>query len=239
MTAHFTAFLEELDMIHPHDFATLSLSARSAIRRIDHVTYVTGPANESAFIASWNALGFKELNRLHTRRYPASHIVLANEDAGSDAWGTMTGLSVSNDAKSPINEFVRRYGTGIQHVAYAIHPEIDMDRLFANLKANQWRFITPLMDHVDGNQARLRQAFVAPALPYGPFVELVQRLPGVDGKVFDNFDVVNIDNLYAGYDAFSRRLLKQANRRPETIGARTRPASRQSGATVPGSLRRA
>lgn len=186
------------------------VSLKSAVRRIDHVTYVTGPENEASFIASWNALGFRERNRLHTKRYPAAHIVLADEPTETDAWQTMTGLSVSQDAGSPINEFVRRYGTGVQHVAYAIRPESDMDRLYSLLKMCGWRFITPLLDYVDDDEARLRQIFVAPALPYGPFIELVQRLPGKGGKPFDNFDITNIDNLYAGYDEFSRSMLKAA-----------------------------
>lgn len=197
-------------MIFQQPATSLPFSLKSAIRRIDHVTYVTSAENESAFIASWEALGFNELNRLHTKRYSAAHIVLAAEPTTADAWTTMTGLSVSQDPKSPINEFVHRYGTGVQHVAYAIHPDVDMDAMYERMQAHGWRFITPLLDYTDVNQARLRQTFVAPTLPYGPFVEFVQRLPGKDGRVFENFEVDNIDDLYAGYDAYSRRLLKQS-----------------------------
>lgn len=183
------------------------VSLKSVIRRIDHVTYVTSPDNERSFIASWNALGFYERKRLSTKRYPANHIVLTDEPTETDAWQTMTGLSVSHDPASPINEFVRLYGTGVQHVAYAIRPESDMEEIYSRLKTNGWNFITPLLDYVDEDHARLRQIFVAPTLPYGPFVELVQRLPGKNGKTFDDFDISNIDNLYAGYDAYSRFLL--------------------------------
>ena len=82
----------------------------------------------------------------------------------------MTGLSVSQDVHSPINEFVRRYGTGVQHVAYGVRPESDMEALYSRLKLSGWKFITPLLDYVDEDEARLRQIFVAPTLPYGPVV---------------------------------------------------------------------
>jgi 4-hydroxyphenylpyruvate dioxygenase-like putative hemolysin len=180
---------------------------KSAVRRIDHVTYVTGPGNEAAFIASWNALGFRERNRLHTKRYPAAHIVLADEGSGTDPWQTMTGLSVSSDPQSPVNEFVNRYGTGVQHVAYIIRADVDMDDLYVSLKNRGWNFLTQPLSYIDANQAKMRQIFVAPTVPYGPFVELVQRLPGVDGKTYDDFDVSNIDSLYAAYDEFSRQML--------------------------------
>lgn len=209
-------------MLFQHNATALPVSLKSAIRRIDHVTYVTAAENESAFIASWQALGFQELNRLHTERYPAAHIVLAAEPTAADAWTTMTGLSVSPDPKSPINEFVRRYGTGVQHVAYAIHTDVDMEAMYELMQASGWRFITPLLDYTDANEARLRQTFVAPTLPYGPFVEFVQRLPGKNGQVFENFEVDNIDDLYAGYDAYSQRLLKQS--RPNAWSPAVNPA---------------
>lgn len=42
----------------------------AGIRHIDHVTYVTRSEEERPFLASWEMLGFRELVRLETDRYP-------------------------------------------------------------------------------------------------------------------------------------------------------------------------
>ncbi|MBS1261172.1 MAG: hypothetical protein MAG453_00493 [Calditrichaeota bacterium] len=44
----------------------------SAIRHIDHVTYVTAAEHEKAFCNTWEQLGFHETVRLNTVRYPAT-----------------------------------------------------------------------------------------------------------------------------------------------------------------------
>ncbi len=177
------------------------------IRHIDHITYVARNSNESGFISTWTALAFRPHVRLHTRRFPAVHIALTSGDVAGQPWSIMTGLSISPDESSPINEFVRRYGEGQQHVAYNVDPVCDMEDLRRHMAASGTQFMTPVLTYADGvSGARLRQMFVAPSRPYGSFVELVQRMPGPDGTPFDSFDIENIDNLYQHYAEYSRFL---------------------------------
>jgi 4-hydroxyphenylpyruvate dioxygenase-like putative hemolysin len=178
----------------------------NAIRHIDHVTYVSAFESETRFLNQWKIFGFDELVRLQTLRFPASHIALVSGKTEEYPWETMTGLSVSEDPESPVNEFVRRYGEGVQHVAYNIHPQADMEALHRELVAQGWSFMTPVLTYKEGSGARLRQMFVAPQAPYGPFVELVQRLLGPEGAAYNGFDVQNIDDLYQYYADYSRWL---------------------------------
>src|SRR5262245_20391914 len=152
------------------------------IRHIDHVTYAGARENEAAFLKSWSMLGFRELVRLSTVRSPATHIALVSGMTEGQPWATMTGLSISEDPRSPINEYVRRYGEGIQHVAYNIDPEVDLEELYVAMQRIGWNFMTPVLHYVDSAGAKLRQMFSAPAVPYGPFVEFAQRFPGADGQ---------------------------------------------------------
>lgn len=177
-----------------------------AIRHIDHVTYVTDYANERRFIEQWSSLGFREHVRLHTLRWPATHIALISGATAEYPWATMTGLSISPDPHSPVNEFVRRYGEGIQHTAYNIDPQVDMEELHKEMSALGWKFMTPVLTYRDAAGAKLRQMFIAPTVPYGPFVEFVQRLAGPNGQPFDGFDVTNIDDLYQCYADYSRTI---------------------------------
>lgn len=177
-----------------------------AIQHIDHITYVDSAAEENNFIAKWALLGFTEYVRVHTPRYPAAHIALASGDDPNFPWAMMTGLSISEDPKSPINIFVERYGAGKQHVAYNIGPDEDMEALNHNLIACGWRFMTGVLTYRDDTGAGIRQLFVAPEVPFGPFIELVQRKHNANGEPFDGFDTTNIDNLYEAYTDYSLHL---------------------------------
>lgn len=175
------------------------------IRHIDHITYVSAAEDESAFIARWGLLGFEEFVRVHTPRFPAAHIALSSGQDPNFPWAMMTGLSVSDDPKSPINLFVQRYGAGPQHVAYNIGPDEDMEELHRKMVSSGWRFMTGVLTYRDDTGAGIRQMFVAPQVPYGPFSELVQRIHGPSGA-FDGFDTTNIDDLYEAYTDYSVHL---------------------------------
>jgi len=179
-----------------------------SIRHIDHITYAGAYENERNFIERWDALGFHEHVRLWTVKWPATHIALVSGMTPEYPWATMTGLSVSEDPASPINQFVKRYGEAIQHTAYNIDPEVEMEDLHHEMVRLGWKFMTPVLTYAGGEGARLRQMFVAPQVPYGTFVEFVQRLPGENGQAFDGFDTVNIDDLYQCYSDYSRKLDK-------------------------------
>lgn len=176
----------------------------SSIAAIDHCTYVS--ADEDAFLDRWSSLGFTEVLRLRTLRFPASHIALATEMGFDASARVMTGLSVSDDPRSPVNEFIRRYGEGLQHVGYLICDDADMETLARTLEASGTRMMTEPLRYVDDDGAQLTQMFTAPVLPYGPFTELVQRRPGRSGRQFDGFSVPTIEDLYERYDDFSRFL---------------------------------
>lgn len=177
-----------------------------AIRHIDHVTYVDHLENEKAFCEKWISLGFHEHVRLRCIRYPATHIALVSGSTPEYPWATMTGLSVSEDPASPVNEFVRRYGPGSQHTAYNIDPDSDIEKLHQDMKDLQWNFMTPVLTYNEPSGAKLKQMFIAPTMPFGPFVEFIQRLPGPDGEPFGGFDTMNIDDLYELYDEHSKSL---------------------------------
>jgi 4-hydroxyphenylpyruvate dioxygenase-like putative hemolysin len=185
-----------------------STDVLKSIRHIDHITYVASFANEKAFIQRWSSLGFHEHVRLHCTRWPATHIALVSGMTSEYPWATMTGLSVSEDPKSPVNQFVKRYGESIQHTAYNIDPEVDIESLHIEMKKLGWNFMTPVLTYKDGAGAKLKQMFVAPQVPYGVFVEFVQRLPGPDGAAYDGFDTMNIDDLYQCYADYSKSIDK-------------------------------
>ncbi len=179
-----------------------------SIRHIDHITYVAAFANERSFIQRWTSLGFREHVRLHCSRWPATHIALVSGMTAEYPWATMTGLSVSEDPNSPVNQFVKRYGESIQHTAYNIDPEVDMEALHIEMKKLGWNFMTPVLTYKGEGGAKLRQMFIAPQVPYGVFVEFVQRLAGPDGAAFDGFDTSNIDDLYQCYADYSKSMGK-------------------------------
>jgi len=193
-------------MFSPQASRTQAPAGSTSVRHIDHVTYVAAWENEKAFIATWAKLGFSEHVRVFTHKHPATHIALVSGTSPEYPWATMTGLSVSEDPNSAINEYVRRYGAGVQHVAYNIDPHFDMEQVHVEMKETGWHFMTPVLTYQDGNGARLRQFFAAPAAPFGPFVEFVQRLSGPNGKAFDGFDSMNIEELYDHYTDYSRSL---------------------------------
>ncbi len=184
-----------------------------AIRHIDHITYVDHYSHEKDFIHRWEVMGFHEHVRVHTERYPASHIALTSGSNPDFPWETMTGLSVTKDPKSPINEFVKRYGPGLQHPAYNVDPVADMEELQKELVASGWVFMTPVLTYEDSNGAKMKQMFVAPTLPYGPFVEFAQRFENAKREPFDGFDVRNIDDLYEEYIQYSKHLDSKHHRR--------------------------
>lgn len=196
-------------MFTPPTGKEMPSSVLKSLRHIDHITYVAAFESEKPFIDRWTQLGFHEHVRVFTKRYPATHIALVSGSTPEYPWATMTGLSVSEDPNSPVNEFVRRYGESVQHCAYNIDPQVDFDELHQEMKQKGWNFMTPVLTYEDNAGALLRQMFIQPNLPYGVFLEFIQRLPNKDGKAFDGFNTMNIDDLYEGYDDYSKFLVKK------------------------------
>jgi 4-hydroxyphenylpyruvate dioxygenase-like putative hemolysin len=180
------------------------------IKHIDHVTYAVKFENEKQEIKKWEALGLYEHVRLNTVVFPATHIALTSgiSENSKNSWDLMTGLSISEDYHSPVNEFIRRYGEGAQHIAYNVSSKTDINGLYWELNT-KFDLMTKVLNYSDDNGAKLNQIFVKPSKPYGTFIEFVQRLPGKNEKPYDGFDVENIENLYCEYDLYSKWLIKR------------------------------
>lgn len=179
------------------------------IKKIDHVTHAVRFENERAFIQKWLSREFQETMRFQTTLYPATHIALMRVAPGQRGGRIMVGLSISDDPQSPVNRFIELYGEGPQHTAYDIHPGVDFNEMYKMMIARGQKFMTPVLTYGDAGGSRLNQAFTAPTKPYGRFTEYIQRLPDKEGRIFDSFDVGNIEDLYALYDDYSKFLLKE------------------------------
>lgn len=77
--------------------------------------------------------------------------------------------------KSQINEFIERYGQGVQHVAVEVD---DIEAVCREWEAQGVKFSGPLKDGRDGF-GPLKQRFTYPLFPgAGVFLELTQRAHG-------------------------------------------------------------
>lgn len=86
-------------------------------------------------------------------------------------------LMLGNDktVKSQINEFIEKYGQGVQHVAIEVD---DIEAVCREWEAHGVRFSGPLKEGRDGF-GPLRQRFTYPLFPgSGVFLELTQRQHG-------------------------------------------------------------
>lgn len=80
---------------------------------------------------------------------------------------------------SQINEFIERYGPGVQHVALEVD---DIDGVCREWEAHGVRFTGPVKDGRDGF-GPLRQRFTYPLFPGGGvFLELTQRKQGAEAS---------------------------------------------------------
>ena len=185
----------------------------------DHVTYVTASENEALFSGYWQRRGLRPMTALEPSGFPARHIAFLANPGEYTTCERMVGLSVSDDPASPVNRLVALYGGSrvdehggvapgrLQHVAYATDADTDVDVLRSRMKAHGVVFMTPVLRFSDGTGATLTQMFVACTVPYGPFVEIVQRGVGENGEPFSGFSAEQIDCLYEHYDAYSKELL--------------------------------
>ena len=77
--------------------------------------------------------------------------------------------------KSQINEFIEKYGQGVQHVAFEVE---DIDAVCREWEAHGVKFSGPVKEGMDGF-GMLKQRFTYPLFPNaGLFIELTQRQHG-------------------------------------------------------------
>jgi hypothetical protein len=179
----------------------------------DHATFVVPYADKELFIARWTAQGLKPMPAIVTTEFPAEHIALVEKPGATRTCERMIGLSVSQDPQSSINklcELAKAHGPkgALQHIAYSVAPATDFDSVRRELEEKGVVFMTPVLEYKDPNGACLRQMFVACKVPFGPFIEIIQRTPDTNGVPFQGFSASQIDNLYRYYMEYSLALAK-------------------------------
>jgi methylmalonyl-CoA/ethylmalonyl-CoA epimerase len=93
--------------------------------------------------------------------------------------------------KSQINEFIEKYGQGVQHVAFEVE---DIDAVCREWEAHGVKFSGPVKEGMDGF-GMLKQRFTYPLFPNaGLFIELTQRQHG--GKSAKTFVRSTVESLY-------------------------------------------
>jgi hypothetical protein len=204
------AFLLSSDPLFP------SLPKLEGAMIADHATFVATPDNEAEFASYWERFGYKKRSSYSTNRFPARHVAIAQDAVGDDE--SMIGLSVSDDYDSPINKAIRLYGGyrvcegeimpgRLQHVAITIGHEARIESVRGVLQAAGVQFMTPILSVLEPSGGLLKQMFVSCNVPYGPFIEFIQRSEAGAGAPRREFDAEQIDILYEHYDAYSGRLM--------------------------------
>lgn len=93
--------------------------------------------------------------------------------------------------KSQINEFIERYGQGVQHVALEVD---DIEAVCREWEAHGVKFSGPVKEGRDGF-GPLKQRFTYPLFPSsGLFIELTQRQHGSEGS--KTFVRSTVESLY-------------------------------------------
>jgi methylmalonyl-CoA/ethylmalonyl-CoA epimerase len=93
--------------------------------------------------------------------------------------------------KSQINEFIEKYGQGVQHVAFEVE---DIDAVCREWEAHGVKFSGPVKEGMDGF-GMLKQRFTYPLFPNaGLFIELTQRQHGE--KSAKTFVRSTVESLY-------------------------------------------
>lgn len=188
----------------------------------DHIAYVVSTADFPEFAAYWQARGYIQLPALETIQFPAQHIGFIQPDLPNQP---MVATSVSHDPESPINRFIKLYGGhridvdgvivpgNVQHIAYQIDTSVtSIEAVQRELAGQGIQFMTPLLTHRDGQSGGvIRQIFCACRVPWGPFIELVERtqlpIAVTEGNsVRQGFDADQIDKLYQYYHTWSMRI---------------------------------
>ncbi len=185
------------------------LRDEQTIENIDHIVHVTQIHKQQQQAKRWSKLGFMEHCRVQTTKYPALHIAFAKTSFSKNSSIKMMGLSVSKFQSSPINEFIRRYGEGVQHWAYSLNPDLSIKDIYEYLQENDWDFLTPILTYEDQQHAQLHQFYTKPFSAYGQFIEFIQRPYSPQGDRFNNFGTANIEDFYEYYADYSKYLEKQ------------------------------
>ncbi len=186
----------------------------------DHITFVAHPRQAMEFDKIWRKNGYEALPPYKTKLFPATHTAYIVRGALPSGCERVVGLSTSDNKKSPITRCLDLYGNSridghselqpgrLQHIAYRVDLARDMTDVRRELESKGVEFMTRILEYRDNNGAFLKQMFAACIVPFGPFVEIVQRGLGTDGKSFEGFNEFQIDQLYEQYNAYSHSMLR-------------------------------
>ncbi|MEX5215625.1 MAG: VOC family protein [Nitrospiraceae bacterium] len=155
---------------------------------IDHITLCVEDLDSAEYLFT-KVLGFE--------------VIWSARDVGSDKSSMDTVVVQRGDAKialmqgrdkvvkSQINEFIEKYGQGVQHVAVEVD---DIEVVCREWEAHGVKFSGPLKDGRDGF-GPLKQRFTYPLFPgAGVFLELTQREHG--GETSKTFVRSTVESLY-------------------------------------------
>lgn len=139
---------------------------------IDHVTLCVKNLNAAEYLFT-KILGFDVIwsaRDVGTDRSSMDTVVVQR---GAAKVALMQGINKT--VTSQINDFIERYGPGVQHVAIEVE---DIDAVCKEWEGHGVRFTGPTKDGRDGF-GPLRQRFTYPLFPgCGVFLELTQRKHG-------------------------------------------------------------
>ncbi len=158
------------------------------IAGIDHITLCVENLDATEFLFT-KVLGFE--------------VIWSARDVGSDKSSMDTVVVQRGDArvalmrgrdktmKSQINEFIEKYGQGVQHFALEVD---DIDAVCREWEALGVQFSGPVKEGRDGF-GPLKQRFTYPLFPVsGLFIELIQREHG--GEKAKTFVRSTVESLY-------------------------------------------
>ncbi len=174
----------------------------------DHATFVVSPEHRDEFLVKHARRGLVPMPAIVTKRFIGEHIALVEKPGGTQTCERMVGVSSSTDPNSPVNKLCRLARHGgvrgvLQHIAYAVDVEADFCIVRRDLESRGVNFMTPILTYTDPNGASIRQMFVACKVPFGPFIEIIQRTRGPNGVPFQGFNADQIDGLYYHYNEYS------------------------------------
>lgn len=141
---------------------------------IDHITLCVENLNAAEFLFT-KILGFEVIWSARDVGSEKSSMDTVVVQRGAAKIALMQGRDKA--MKSQINEFIEKYGQGVQHFALEVE---DIQAVCREWEAHGVKFSGPLKEGRDGF-GPLRQRFTCPLFPgSGLFIELTQRAHGAE-----------------------------------------------------------
>lgn len=155
---------------------------------IDHVTLCVDNLEAAEFLFA-KVLGFEVIWSARDVGSNTSSMDTVVVQRGTAKIALMQGRDKAG--KSQINEFIEKYGQGVQHVAFEVE---DIDAVCREWEAHGVKFSGPIKEGMDGF-GTLKQRFTYPLFPNaGLFIELTQRQHGEEAA--KTFVRSTVESLY-------------------------------------------